>query len=147
MPYFENKAEYLKWAKKKESRRIPKAATKESPPENLGIFHKAKIRLIKSPISWIFPILGVVLILSLYSLNSGKGQNPGPGKESTSNKTEWSPPGPISQPVKLQNLDLGKVDHLPINTNAINIFTSHCEPEGRGNLFFPGIASSLRFSQ
>ncbi len=33
------------------------------------------------------------------------------------------------------------------NTNALNIFTSHCEPEGRGNPFFPGIASSLRFSQ
>ena len=32
------------------------------------------------------------------------------------------------------------------NTNAINIVTSHCEPEGRGNLVFIGIVSSLRSS-
>jgi S1-C subfamily serine protease len=121
MAYFENKAEYLKWAKKRESRRLPKAATKESLPENLGIFHKAKVYLTKSPISWIFPILGVVLILSLYSLNSGKGQNPGPGKDSTSHKTEWIPPGSLSQPVKLQNLDLGKVNisNASLHLNSI----------------------------
>jgi len=33
------------------------------------------------------------------------------------------------------------------NTNGINSVTSHCEPEGRGNLIFIGIASSLRSSQ
>lgn len=133
MAYFENKAEYLKWAKKKESRRLPKAATKESLPENLGIFHKAKVYLTKSPISWIFPILGVVLILSLYSLNSVKGQNPGPGKKSTSNKTELIPPGSISQPVKLQNLDSGKVNisnaSLQLNSIPGGAKGQNIEPE------------------
>ena len=44
---------------------------------------------------------------------------------------------------------LGKkhLDHLQINTNVFNIFTCHCEPEGRGNLVFPGIASLLCSSQ
>jgi S1-C subfamily serine protease len=110
MPYFENKAEYLKWAKKRESRRLPKGAIKESLPENSGIFHKAKVYLTKSPISWVFSILGVILILSLYSLNSGKGPNPAPRKDSTPNKTESILPGPISHPVKLQSGDPGKVN-------------------------------------
>jgi hypothetical protein len=33
------------------------------------------------------------------------------------------------------------------NTSALNNFTCHCEPEGRGNLIFTGIASSLSSSQ
>jgi len=32
----------------------------------------------------------------------------------------------------------------PLNTNALNLFTSHCKPEGRGNLVAPVIASSSR---
>jgi hypothetical protein len=32
------------------------------------------------------------------------------------------------------------------DTNPINIVTSHCEPEGRGNLVFIEIVSSLRSS-
>ncbi|MCX5907455.1 MAG: hypothetical protein NTY64_09785, partial [Deltaproteobacteria bacterium] len=36
---------------------------------------------------------------------------------------------------------------IKINTNALNIFTCHCEPEGRGSLVFIGIASSSRASR
>ena len=121
MAYFENKAQYLKWAKKKKRRRSPKAAVKESLPENLEILQVKKGYLTKLPIPWIFPMLVVALILGLYSLNSEKGKSPAHGKESTSNKTEWTQPNSMPKPAKLQNLDLGKasISNASLQLNAI----------------------------
>jgi len=115
MAYFENKEKYLKWAK----RRLAKTAKKESLPENSGIFREPKVHFTKSPLSWIVSILVVVLILSLYSLNSGKGKSPEHGKESTSKKTELIPPNCIPMPAKLPNVDLRKIPHASLQLNSI----------------------------
>ena len=117
MAYFENKEKYLKWAK----RRSAKTAKKESLPENPASFREPKVHFTKSPLSWIFSILVVVLILSLYSLNSGKGKSPEHGKEFTSNKTELIPPNSMPMPAKLPNVDLRKVNipHASLQLNSI----------------------------
>ena len=105
MVYFENKEKYLKWAK----RRLAKKTNKECRPKKLGFFPESKADFTKSPISWIVSILVVVLILSLYCLNSGKGERPGQGKEPISDKTVLIPPNSIPTPNKPQNMNLGKI--------------------------------------
>ena len=44
----------------------------------------------------------------------------------------------------VEDLRNGKRQPTSVDPNALNLFTSHCEPEGRGNLVVPGIASLSR---
>lgn len=145
MSHVENKQEYLKWTKKKKRRRSSNAAIKESPPENIGILHAPKARSIKSTLAWTFPILAVVLILSLYSLNFGKGQPPGHGKDSSSNNTESlqkgkihsiflaGQPNSLAKAAKVQDTDSGGANiskaSFPSNSIPGGVNAQNAEPE------------------
>jgi len=133
MPYFESKAEYLEWAKKKKRRRSPKTTTKESSPEKPGILNDKKRILTKFPISWTYPILGVLLIIGLYSLNSGKGKGSGGGKEFVSEKIGSFQSNSAVIPAKIQETDPGEVNisnaSLQLNSIPGGVNAQNAEPE------------------